>query len=501
MADTNRDSRPPLDYEAKFGRSGLTFDDVLLIPGESSVLPNEANTEARFARDIVLRIPVVSAAMDTVTEARMAIAIARLGGMGVIHRNLSPEAQAAEVDRVKRSEAGMISDPITLSPDRTVGDALELMKQFAVSGVPITDDVGRLVGILTNRDLRFGVDPGTSISEVMTKDDLVTAPVGTTIEQAEAIFRGSKIEKLPVVDADNRLTGLITIKDIQKRLDYPNASKDSAGRLRVAAAVGVGSDVINRVKLLIEAGVDAVVVDTSHGHSAAVIETVSEIRSQWDGAIVAGNIATGEAAEALIKAGADAIKVGIGPGSICTTRVIAGVGVPQISAIFDCASVARRYGIPVIADGGLVNTGDLAKALGAGADCAMIGGLIAGTDESPGRTVVVNGEQFKEYRGMGSMGAMQGRSFSKDRYFQGEVDAKEKLVPEGIEARVRYKGKLETTIFQLLGGLRQSMGYVGAANVAELQEKAQFIRITSAGVRESHPHDVIITSEAPNYRK
>jgi len=500
MAAPFREPRPALDLEAKFSSEGLTFDDVLLIPGASSVLPNEADTGALFARDIRLQIPIASAAMDTVTEAKMAIALARLGGIGVIHRNLSPEAQAAEVDRVKRSEAGMISDPITLPPDATVADALELMAQFHVSGVPITDAAGKLVGILTNRDLRFGVEASTPISTVMTSQGLVTAPVGTTLEDAQAIFRTNKIEKLPVVDADSRLRGLITIKDIQKRIDFPLSTKDSSGRLRVAAAVGVGADVMERVKLLVEAGADAIVVDTAHGHSAAVIETVRELRSNWDGAIVAGNIATADAAEDLIAAGADAIKVGIGPGSICTTRVVAGVGVPQITAIADCATVARRHGVPLVADGGLVNTGDLAKAIAAGADCAMVGGLLAGTDESPGRVVTVGGEQFKEYRGMGSLGAMQGRSFSKDRYFQGEVDTKEKLVPEGVEARVRYKGKLEGTVHQLVGGLRQSMGYVGAATIAEMQTTARFVRITSAGVRESHPHDVVITAEAPNYR-
>lgn len=501
MAASDREIRPALDYDDKFSRRGITFDDVLLIPGESSVLPDDADTRTRFARDIDLRIPVVSAAMDTVTESEMAIALARLGGIGVIHRNLNPEAQAAQVDRVKRSEAGMITDPITLPPDSRVEDALHLMEQFHVSGVPITDGAGKLVGILTNRDLRFGVDPQTPILQVMTSTDLVTAPVGTTLEQAQEILRRSKVEKLPVVDSDGGLRGLITIKDIQKRIDYPLATKDAAGRLRVAAAVGVGGDVMDRVKLLIEAGVDAIVVDTAHGHSSSVVETVREIRSQWDGALVAGNVVTADATQALIAAGADAIKVGVGPGSICTTRVVTGVGVPQISAIFECASVARRHGVSVIGDGGIVNTGDLAKAIAAGADSCMFGGLLAGVDESPGRMVSIAGEQFKEYRGMGSMAAMEGRSFSKDRYFQGDVTSSEQLVPQGVEARVRYKGKLQHTVHQLIGGLRQSMGFVGAATIAELQEKARFVRVTSASIRESHPHDVVITAEAPNYQK
>lgn len=486
-------------FAAKFGRQGLTFDDVLLVPAASSVLPRDVSTKARFAKDIELAIPIVSAAMDTVTESRMAIALARLGGIGVVHRNLSAEEQAAEVDRVKRSESGMITDPITLGPDAVVQEALDLMAHFSVSGVPITDGHNKLVGILTNRDLRFGVDPATPVSSVMTADDLVTAPLGTTLEEAKEILRRHKIEKLPVVDDAGVLRGLITIKDIQKRIDFPNATKDAEGRLRVAAAVGAGPDVMVRAKALIEAGVDAIVVDTAHGHNRSVIATVREIRQIWDGAIVAGNIATAEAAEALIDAGADALKVGIGPGSICTTRVVAGVGVPQITAIFDVSQVAHRRNVPVIGDGGLVYSGDVAKAIAAGADVCMFGGLLAGTDETPGRLITVGGEQYKEYRGMGSLGAMAGRSFSKDRYFQEHVEGAEKVVPEGVEARVRYKGKLEHTVHQLVGGLRQAMGYCGAATLQDMQENAAFVRITNAGVRESHPHDVVITAEAPNY--
>ena len=486
-------------FDAKFGQLGITFDDVLLVPAASSVLPRDVSTKARFARDIELEVPIASAAMDTVTESRMAIAIARLGGIGVIHRNLSSDEQAAEVDRVKRSESGMITDPITLGPDRPVRDALELMSRFSVSGVPITDDHHKLVGILTNRDLRFGIEPGTPIREVMTADNLVTAPMGTTLEGAKTILRDHKIEKLPVVDEGGVLRGLITIKDIQKRIDFPLATKDDNGRLRVAAAVGAGPDVMVRSKALIEAGVDAIVVDTAHGHNQAVIETVRELRAMWQGAIVAGNIATADAAQALIDAGADALKVGIGPGSICTTRIVAGVGVPQITAIFECSQVARRHGIPIIADGGLVYSGDVAKAIAAGADVCMFGGALAGTDETPGRLIAVGVEQYKEYRGMGSLGAMAGRSFSKDRYFQEHVEGSEKVIPEGVEARVRYKGKLENTTHQLVGGLRQAMGYCGATTLAEMQENTRFVRITNAGVRESHPHDVFITAEAPNY--
>ena len=488
------------EFAARFGRLGLTFDDVLLLPAESSVLPHETDTSGWFTPDIRLAVPIVSAAMDTVTEARMAISLARLGGLGVIHRNLSPEEQAIEVDRVKRSESGMITDPVTLRPHQLVSDALELMAHFHISGVPITDDTNRLVGILTNRDLRFETDHRRRIDEVMTSEHLHTAPVGTTLDAAQEMFRHVKVEKLPVVDADGFLRGLITIKDLQKRTDFPHATKDAEGRLRVAAAVGTGADAFERAKALIDAGVDALVIDTAHGHATSVAETVRQMRAAWDGPLVAGNVATAAAAEALIDAGADAIKVGIGPGSICTTRVVAGIGVPQITAVFDCARVARDRGRSVIADGGIQFSGDLAKALAAGADCAMFGSLLAGTDESPGDVVLYQGERYKTYRGMGSMGAMKARSFSKDRYFQEHVVDAEKLVPEGIEGRVAYVGSVTSIVHQLVGGLQQSMGYCGAATIDALKD-AQFIRMTSAGLREAHPHDITITEQAPNYRK
>jgi IMP dehydrogenase len=492
-------------YDEKFGKMGLTFDDVMLLPAESSVLPKDVDTSTRFTPDIALKIPVVSAAMDTVTEARMAIALARHGGIGVVHRNLTPDEQASQVDRVKRSESGMITDPVTLRPHNLVAEALDLMAHFHISGIPITDDTNRLVGILTNRDLRwFEQDQmNVPIAEVMTKDNLVTVPVGTTLEQAKEMFRRNRIEKLPVVDGDGRLRGLITVKDIQKKIDFPDATKDASGRLRVAAAIGVGSDALDRAKALIEAGVDAIVVDTSHGHADAVIQTVRELRSSWGGPIVGGNIATGGAAQALIDAGVDAIKVGIGPGSICTTRVVTGIGVPQITAVFDCARVARNASRPVsvIADGGLQYAGDLAKAIAAGADTVMFGGLLAGSDEAPGEVVVVQGERYKEYRGMGSVGALKARSFSKDRYFQDHVDDPEKLVAEGIEGRVAYTGQLKHTVFQLVGGLRQAMGYCGAPDVADMQVRSRFVRMTAAGLRESHPHDIWITQEAPNYQR
>jgi IMP dehydrogenase len=492
-------------YDEKFGKLGLTFDDVMLLPAESSVLPKDVDTASRLTPDIALKIPVVSAAMDTVTESRMAIALARLGGIGVVHRNLSPDEQARHVDRVKRSESGMITDPVTLRPHNLVAEALELMAHFHISGIPITDDTQRLVGILTNRDLRWFDENQVHvpIDEVMTKDNLVTVPVGTTLEQAQAIFRRNRIEKLPVVDADGRLRGLITVKDIQKKIDFPDATKDESGRLRVAAAIGVGTDAIDRAKGLIEAGVDAIVVDTSHGHADAVIATVKELRASWDGSIVGGNIATAGATEALIEAGVDAVKVGIGPGSICTTRVVTGIGVPQITAVFDCARAARnaRRPVTVIADGGLQYAGDLAKAIAAGADTVMFGSLLAGTDESPGEVVVVQGERYKEYRGMGSVGAMKSRSYSKDRYFQDHVAVAEKLVAEGIEGRVAYTGPVKHTVLQLVGGLRQAMGYCGAADVPDMQVRSRFVRMTAAGLRESHPHDIWITQEAPNYQR
>jgi IMP dehydrogenase len=484
----------------KFAKEGLTFDDVLLVPAESSVLPNDVVTASRLTRTIVLEIPIVSAAMDTVTEARMAIALARLGGIGVLHRNLSIADQVAEVDKVKRSEAGMIVEPVTLSPDALVGDALELMARYRVSGIPITDADDRLVGILTNRDLRFGVPSTMRVADAMTKDGLVTAPVGTTLEEAEAILGRHRIEKLPIVDVEGRLKGLITVKDISKREAYPLATKDERGRLRVAAAVGVGTDALERAEALVDAEVDALVVDTAHGHSRAVIDAVRRLKEAHDVQVVAGNISTPDAAEALIEAGADALKLGQGPGSICTTRVVAGVGVPQITAIYDCAELAAEEGVPLIADGGLTSSGDVAKAIGAGADTVMLGSMLAGTDESPGNVLVVQGERFKEYRGMGSLGAMKARSFSKDRYFQGDVEDVAELIPEGIEGRVAYKGPLGPIVHQLVGGLRQAMGYCGAATLEDLKQ-ARFVRITGAGLRESHPHDVTITKDAPNYRR
>jgi IMP dehydrogenase len=489
-----------LELDRKFAREGLTFDDVLLVPAESGVLPNDVSTRARLTRSIEIAIPVASAAMDTVTEARLAIALAREGGIGILHRNLSIEEQVTEVDKVKRSESGMIVEPVTLPPDALVREALELMARYKVSGVPITDGDGVLVGILTNRDLRFESDVDQPVSALMTVRDLVTAPVGTTLAEAEAILHRHKVEKLPVVDADGRLRGLITVKDIQKKIEFPQATKDEKGRLRVGAAVGVGPDALERAQALAGAGADLIVVDTAHGHSVGVLEMVRKVKDAVAVDVVAGNIATGEAARALVDAGADAVKVGVGPGSICTTRVVAGVGVPQVTAIHDAARVAADEGVPVIADGGLTSSGDVAKAIGAGADCVMLGSLLAGVEESPGDVILVQGERFKEYRGMGSLGAMKARSFSKDRYFQGDVEDVEKLIPEGIEGRTRYKGPLHHVVHQLVGGLRQAMGYCGAATIEEMKQ-ARFVRITGAGLRESHPHDVTITKEAPNYRR
>ncbi|MGN6700597.1 MAG: IMP dehydrogenase [Thermomicrobiales bacterium] len=486
--------------DEKFAKEGLTFDDVLLMPAASAVLPRDVSTEASLTRQIRLQIPIVSAAMDTVTEARLAIALAREGGLGIIHRNLSIADQIAEVDKVKRSESGMIVEPVTLRPDDRVADALDLMAHYHISGVPITDEAGHLVGILTNRDLRFEEDTAQPIANLMTSTNLVTVPVGTTLDDAKEILHRNKVEKLPVVDANGCLKGLITVKDIQKRIQFPNATKDAQGRLRVGAAVGVGADGMERVAALLDEDVDVIVVDTSHGHSYAVIETVRQIKARWNVQVIAGNIATAEAAEALLDVGADALKVGIGPGSICTTRVVAGTGVPQITAIYDCAQVAARYGVPVIADGGIQFSGDVAKAIAAGADVAMLGSLLAGVDESPGEVVLYQGERFKEYRGMGSLAAMRNRSFSKDRYFQENVDRADKLVPEGIEGRVAYKGPLNNIVYQLVGGLRQAMGYCGAPDIEAMKSSARFIRITAAGLRESHPHDIMITKEAPNYR-
>ena len=485
--------------DEKFAIEGLTYDDVLLVPAASEVLPDAVDTTCRFTKSINLHIPLVSAAMDTVTEARLAIAMARHGGIGVVHRNLDIDDQANEVDKVKRSESGMIVEPITLPPHATLAQAEELMGRFKISGVPITDEEHRLVGILTNRDLRFETDYSQIISDVMTADGLVTAKAGTTLEQAQVVLGKHRIEKLPIVDDDFRLIGLITVKDIEKKIQYPNAAKDERGRLLVAAAVGVGPGVDDRVAALVERDVDVLVVDTAHGHSRDVIEMVAKTKANYSVEVVAGNVATAEATRALIDAGADGIKVGIGPGSICTTRVVAGVGVPQITAVFDCASAAADSDIPIIADGGMQFSGDLAKEIAAGADCAMIGGLLAGVDESPGEVVLYQGERFKEYRGMGSIGAMKGRSFSKDRYFQDQRD-EDLLVPEGIEGRVAYKGPIANVLHQLVGGLRQAMGYCGTTTIGEMRAKTQFVKITASALRESHPHDVMITKEAPNYQ-
>jgi IMP dehydrogenase len=489
-----------LALEQKFAKEGLTFDDVLLVPAASRVLPNDVSTVTRLTRGIELRVPIVSAAMDTVTEARLAIALAREGGLGIVHRNLPIEDQVAEVDKVKRSEAGMIVEPVTLPPNALVAEAQQLMATYHISGVPITDERGVLVGILTNRDLRFETDTSQPVSALMTSRGLVTAPIGTTLREAEQILGRNKIEKLPVVDADGVLKGLITVKDIQKKLQYPNATKDERGRLRVGAAVGVGSDALERAEALADAGADVLVVDTAHGHSQGVLAMVGKIRDRRSVELIAGNVATAEAVQALIDAGADAVKAGVGPGSICTTRVVAGVGVPQVTAVFDCATVASKHGVPVIADGGMTSSGDIAKAIAAGASAVMLGSMLAGTDESPGDVMLIQGERVKEYRGMGSLGAMRARSFSKDRYFQGDVEDVDKLVPEGIEGRVPYKGPLAPIVYQLVGGLRQAMGYCGAATIEQMHD-AKFIRITAAGLRESHPHDVTITKEAPNYRR
>lgn len=478
---------------------GLTFDDVLLVPAHSTILPRDVDLSTRLTKNIPLNIPLVSAAMDTVTEARTAITMAREGGLGFIHKNLSITEQALEVDKVKKSESGMIVDPITMRPHQKISDALDMMAKYRISGVPITKQDGKLVGILTNRDLRFETDLDIPISARMTKKNLVTVPVGTTLEEAKEHLKHTRVEKLLVVDNDRYLKGLITIKDIEKVRKYPNACKDSFGRLRVGAAVGPTADMEARIEALAKAGVDVIVIDTAHGHSQGVIDAVASAKASFpDLDIIAGNIATAEAAEALIKAGADAIKVGIGPGSICTTRVVAGIGVPQITAISNCSRVAKKYGVPVIADGGIKYSGDLVKAVAAGADVVMIGSLFAGTEESPGDTVLYQGRTYKSYRGMGSIGAM--KEGSKDRYFQSDVDSDIKLVPEGIEGMVPLRGPLGANIHQLIGGLRAGMGYTGSGNLSELQSTARFIRITGAGLKESHVHDVTITKEAPNYR-
>jgi IMP dehydrogenase len=486
-------------HPPKFAKEGLTYDDVLLVPAESSVVPAEVDIRTRLTPQVELAIPVVSAAMDTVTEATLAIALARLGGLGIVHRNLSADDQVAEVDKVKRSQSGMIVDPVTLTADARVSDALAIMERYHISGVPITDVAGRLVGLLTNRDLRFIDDVSQPIERVMRRPPLVTAPLGTTLEQAKDILWKNRIEKLPIVDDDGLLKGLITVKDIKKRTDYPHATQDDKGRLRVGAAVGVGPDSLERAERLVEAGVDVLVVDTAHGHSLGVLDVVKQVKSSFGVEVIAGNVATAEAVDALAGAGADAVKAGVGPGAICTTRVVAGVGVPQLTAVYDCATAARRHGITSIADGGIHYSGDVAKALAAGADTVMLGSLLAGVDESPGDVIIHQGERYKEYRGMGSMGAMKARSYSKDRYFQADVFDTDKLVPEGIEGRVAYKGPVATVLHQIVGGLRAAMGYCGTATIPDLQQHGRFVRITAAGLRESHPHDITITKEAPNY--
>lgn len=477
-----------------FNKEGLTFDDILLIPAKSEILPDEVNLETRLTKAIKLNIPLMSAAMDTVTEAHMAIAMAREGGIGIIHKNMSIEAQAGEVDKVKRSEHGVIVDPFSFAPENTLEDADALMARYKISGVPITVG-GKLVGILTNRDLRFEDDFTKKISEVMTKNNLITAPEGTTLSQAQEILRQHKIEKLPIVDKDYMLKGLITIKDIEKAVMYPNSAKDKGGRLLVGAAIGATADVLDRCAALCEAGVDVVTLDSAHGHSQNILNAVRKVKDAFpDLQVIAGNIATGEAAKDLISSGADAIKVGIGPGSICTTRVVAGIGMPQVTAINDVFEVAEGYGVPVIADGGIKYSGDLPKAIAAGADVIMIGSLFAGCDESPGEEEIYQGRRFKVYRGMGSISAMN--EGSRDRYFQ---SGSKKLVPEGVEGRVPYKGPLSETVYQLLGGLRAGMGYCGTATVHDLKENGRFVKITGAGLRENHPHDISITKEAPNY--
>ena len=479
----------------------LTFDDVLLVPGFSNVMPSEVDISTSLGANLKLNVPVVSAAMDTVTESRMAIALARHGGLGVIHRNLSIEEQASEVERVKRSEAGMITDPVTLGPDATLAQAEEIMSRFHVSGVPITDESGKLLGILTNRDIRFADDlEHNLVRDFMTSEKLVTAPVGTTLDEARVILHKYRIEKLPLVDENGFLRGLITYKDILKRQDFPNAAKDSAGRLHVAAAIGVGTSAMERVEALVAAGVDAVAIDTAHGHTESVLETVRMVKASYPSLpVLAGNVVTAEGTRALIEAGADAVKVGVGAGSICTTRVVAGVGVPQLTAIAECAREAAKYSVPVIADGGIKFSGDIVKALAAGASAVMLGSLLAGLEESPGEMVIYEGRRFKSYRGMGSVGAMKGRA--RDRYASGQSGKGVKIVPEGVEGMVPYKGPLAPYLYQLMGGLRSGMGYVGANDLRDLRDKAKFVRITGSGLVESHPHDVFITKEAPNYQR
>lgn len=482
-------------WETKFAKEGLTFDDVLLIPRKSEVLPREVDTSVKLSDKVKLNIPLISAGMDTVTESKLAIAMAREGGIGIIHKNMTISQQAEEVDRVKRSESGVITNPFYLTPEQHVYDAEELMGKYRISGVPIVNEDKKLVGILTNRDLRFVHDYSMKIKEVMTKDNLVTAPVGTTLGEAEVLLQKHKIEKLPLVDETGTLKGLITIKDIEKAIQFPKAAKDQQGRLLVGAAIGISKDTTERATAVVEAGADLLVVDSAHGHHINIIEAVRKLRGLFpELTIIAGNVATAEATRDLIEAGASVVKVGIGPGSICTTRVIAGIGVPQITAIYDCATAAREYNVPVIADGGIKYSGDITKAIAAGATAIMIGSLFAGTEESPGEQEIYQGRRFKVYRGMGSIGAM--KDGSKDRYFQ---ENESKLVPEGIEGRVAYKGPLADTVHQLIGGLRSGMGYCGTQNIEQLRNDTQFTRITGAGLRESHPHDVQITKEAPNY--
>ena len=483
-----------MNYDAKFVKQGLTFDDVLLIPAASDILPADIELKTKLTKNITLNIPVMSAAMDTVTEYRMAIAIAREGGIGIIHKNMSIGAQAEQVDMVKRSENGVITNPFWLSPDHTLAEADELCGKYKISGVPICEG-GKLVGIITNRDMKFETDMSQKIRDVMTKDNLVTAPEGTTLAEAKDILRRHKIEKLPIVDKDFRLKGLITIKDIEKAEVYPNSARDSKGRLLVGAAIGATADVLDRARALVDAGVDVLALDSAHGHSANILKAVRRVKDAFpDVDLIAGNVATAEGTRALIEAGADCVKIGIGPGSICTTRVVAGIGVPQITAVYDAARVAAEYGVPIIADGGIKYSGDIAKALAAGGNVVMLGSLLAGCEESPGETEIFQGRQFKVYRGMGSLGAMA--CGSKDRYFQSN---NKKLVPEGVEGRVPYKGPVSDTLFQMMGGLRAGMGYCGCHTVDELRENAQFVQITAAGLRESHPHDIHITKEAPNY--
>lgn len=478
-------------------RTGYTFDDLILIPDRSDVLPNEADVRTRLSRNVALNIPIVSAAMDTVTESETAITIARQGGIGFIHKNMSVERQALEVEKVKKSESGMIVDPITIEPDRKISEVLEIMHKYRISGVPVVK-AGNLVGIITNRDLRFETNLNETVESVMTKDNLATVPMGITLEESKAVLHQRRIEKLLVVDEQGKLKGLITIKDIEKIRKYPDSCKDALGRLRVGAAVGVGAETLERVERLMRANVDVVVVDTAHGHSGGVLETVRRLKASYpDLELVAGNVATAEGTRDLIEAGADGVKVGVGPGSICTTRVVAGVGVPQLTAVMDCSEEARKAGVPVIADGGIKFSGEVAKALAAGAESVMIGSLFAGTEESPGETILFQGRTYKVYRGMGSIEAM--KEGSKDRYFQGDVEADKKLVPEGIVGRVPYRGPLADTIYQLVGGLRAGMGYLGCATLSELRHRPRFIQVTPAGLKEGHVHDVIIIKEAPNY--